>query len=196
MNIETIFRLIVVVLFVSAFAISGYFRSKADHEGGRLRSAEGQGLVVVLRLLGLLALLPLFGYLINPDWVTWARVQLPDWLRWLAALVAVSLIPMFYWVLSNIGNNISPVQTTRQNHKLITSGPYHYIRHPLYTFGFVFMVAITLLTGLWWLAVAALPPLLILLWRTPIEEQRLIETFGDEYREYMKRTGRFFPRLR
>jgi len=35
-----------------------------------------------------------------------------------------------------------------------------------------------------------------LLWRTPQEEARLIEAFGEEYRSYMRRTGRFFPRLR
>ena len=32
--------------------------------------------------------------------------------------------------------------------------------------------------------------------RAPIEEQQLIERFGEEYRAYMRRTGRFFPRLR
>ena len=31
--------------------------------------------------------------------------------------------------------------------------------------------------------------------RTPKEEANLIEKFGDEYREYMKRTGRFLPKL-
>jgi protein-S-isoprenylcysteine O-methyltransferase Ste14 len=38
-------------------------------------------------------------------------------------------------------------------------------------------------------------PLAVLLWRTPREEARLIETFGDAYRTYMKQTGRFFPRF-
>jgi len=37
--------------------------------------------------------------------------------------------------------------------------------------------------------------LMMLAIRTPIEEARLIEKFGDEYRAYMRRTGRFIPRL-
>ena len=56
-------------------------------------------------------------------------------------------------------------------------------------------VCLTLITSLWWLGVGMITPLFILLLRTSKEEARLIETFGDEYREYMKRTGRFFPRL-
>jgi protein-S-isoprenylcysteine O-methyltransferase Ste14 len=195
MNIELVFRILTLALLVSALSISIYYRRKADQEGGQLKTKEGQGLLIVLRLITLVVLLPLFGYLLNPDWVTWARLTLPDWVRWLGVLLGVAIIPCIYWLFSSIGNNISPVQATRQNHKLITSGPYRYIRHPLYTFGALLIVSIVLMTGLWWLAVGALVPIAILLFRTPIEEARLVETFGDEYRDYMKRTGRFFPRL-
>lgn len=195
MDTELIFRLITLAVLVSAVSISIYFRRKADLEGGQMKTREGQGLLIVLRLISLAVLLPLIGYFINPDWVAWARLALPDWVRWLGVVLGVAVVPCIYWLFSNIGNNISPVQATRQNHKLITSGPYQYIRHPLYTFGTLLIVSIVLMTGLWWLAVGALVPIGILLYRTPIEEARLIETFGDEYRDYMKRTGRFFPKL-
>lgn len=194
MNTETVFRLITLVVLVSAVSIGSYFRRKADHEGGRMKTREGQGLVTVLRLLGLVVILPLCGYLINPAWVAWARFALPEWIRWLAALVAIALLPLLYWVFASIGNNISPTQTTRQNHHLVTHGPYRFVRHPLYTFGFLLAVALLLVTSLWWLA-SMLIPLGILLWRTSTEEARLIETFGDEYRAYIQRTGQFFPRL-
>ena len=195
MTTETIFRLVTFILLAVALSISVYFRRQAEREGGQLRSREGQRLVVVLRLLGLFTILPLLGYLINPDWVVWARFPVPEWIRWLAAVVAVALIPVVYWIFSTIGNNISPTQVTRQNHQLITHGPYRWVRHPLYTTGFILAVALVLITGLWWCAVWMILPLVILLLRTPIEEARLVETFGEEYREYMKRTGRFFPKL-
>ena len=195
MTTETIFRLVTFILLAVALSISLYFRRKADREGGQMKTSEGQRLVVVLRLLGLLTILPLFGYLINPDWVAWARFPVPEWIRWLAAVVAVALIPVVYWIFSTIGNNISPTQVTRQNHQLITHGPYRWVRHPLYTTGFILAMALVLITGLWWCAVWMILPLVILLLRTPIEEARLVETFGEEYREYMKRTGRFFPKL-
>lgn len=195
MNPEILFRLITFLMLAAALSISGYFRRKADREGGQMRSSEGRGLLVALRLLGLLVLWPVVGYLINPDWVAWARFTLPEWSRWLAVSVAVGCVPLIYWVFSSIGNNISPVQATRITHKLVTHGPYRWVRHPLYAVGFVFAVCLTLITTLWWLGVGMVLPLSILFLRTSKEEARLIETFGDDYRDYMKRTGRFFPKL-
>jgi protein-S-isoprenylcysteine O-methyltransferase Ste14 len=99
-------------------------------------------------------------------------------------------------VLSSIGTNISPSHATRAGHRLITHGPYRWVRHPLYSAGLLLCVSLTLLTALWTLGVGMLIPLAVLLWRTPLEEARLVATFGEEYRAYMRRTGRFFPRLR
>ncbi len=195
MTTETIFRLITFILLAVALSISISFRRKADREGGQMKTSEGQGQAVVVRLLSLSFVLPLFGYLINPDWVAWARFPLPDWVRWLAAGVVIAGLPVFYWIFASLGNNVSPTQATRQNHQLVTHGPYHWVRHPLYALGFVYAIAFTLLTALWWLGVGLVIPFSFLLWRTPFEEARLVETFGDEYREYMKRTGRFFPKL-
>ena len=75
----------------------------------------------------------------------------------------------------------------------MTHGPYRWVRHPLYSVGMLLYGSLTLLTGLWWLGVGSLIPLAVLLWRTPREEARLIEAFGEEYRVYMRRTGRFLP---
>jgi protein-S-isoprenylcysteine O-methyltransferase Ste14 len=69
------------------------------------------------------------------------------------------------------------------------------VRHPLYTVGFIFAICLTVITSLWWLAIGMGLPLILLLLRTSKEEARLIEAFGDEYEAYMKRTGRFLPRL-
>lgn len=194
MNDELAFRLITAGVLLTGITVGGYFRRKAEREGGPMRSPEGRGLVLVLRLLGLIVLLPVLGYIVNSEWVAWARFSLPDWVRWIAALVTLGTIPLFIWVLVSIGTNITPTQATRQSHKLVTHGPYRWVRHPLYSTGFVLVIAITLMTALWWVGLGLIPMIAILL-RTPKEEANLIATFGDEYREYMKRTGRFFPRF-
>ena len=194
MNTESFFRIITALLFFTAIFISGYFRRKAEREGGVLRTPVGNKLIVVMRLMALVILLPLFGYWINPSWVAWARFALPDWLRWIATGVAVALIPVIVWIFASIGKNISPSHDTRQGHVLVTHGPYRWVRHPLYSVAFAFAVALMVITALWWLAGMILP-LFVLLVRTTKEEAKLIETFGDEYRDYMKSTGRFLPRL-
>ena len=195
MTTETTFRLLTALTLLIVLSISIYFRHKAERQGGRLEKSEGQRLLVPLRLLGFIALLPLFGYLVNPDWVVWARVDLPDWLRWVAASVAISMVPAIYALFRAIGNNISPTEATRAHHQLITSGPYRWIRHPLYTFGAIFLFALMVQTTLWWLGMFLLPALLALHWRTRYEEANLIARFGDDYRRYMQRTGRFLPKV-
>jgi protein-S-isoprenylcysteine O-methyltransferase Ste14 len=195
MDKELIYRALTLVLLVLMLGISIFFRRRADREGGQLSGDTGQRLVLLLRLLSLIIVLPLLGYLVNPAWVSWARVDLPDWLRWLGAGGALAAALLGVWVFRSIGINISPSHATRAGHRLVTHGPYHWVRHPLYSTGLLFYFSLTLLTGLWWLGAGGLIPLSVLMWRTPREEARLVEVFGDEYRAYMRRTGRFLPRL-
>lgn len=195
MSNEIVFRSITLALLLVGYGASGYFRRKADREGGELDQSKGQGLLVVLRLLGLLAVAPLIGYLINPSWVAWARFPAPVWLRWIGVGIAVADIPFLVWVLSSIQNNISPTQATREGHQLVTKGPYRWIRHPLYTGGTVFYLALTFVTRLWWLAAGMVVVFAVLSYRTPKEEAELVEKFGNEYRAYQRRTGRYLPKI-
>lgn len=196
MERELIYRVLTIVLLTLIMGISIFYRRRAERSGKELSGDNGLRLVLLLRLMSLLAILPLFGYLINPEWVAWARISLPDWVRWLGACGMLAAVPLSVWVFSSIGTNISPSHATREGHELVTHGPYHWVRHPLYSTGMLAAISLTVLTSLWWLALALLIPLAVLLWRTPREEQRLIDIFGDQYRDYMRRTGRFLPRLR
>lgn len=79
------------------------------------------------------------------------------------------------------------------DHRLITSGPYRFVRHPGYLGEILTMFGIGLslssLVGLA-LAITSIP---LVLYRIPPEEEMLTAEFGDEYREYMKRTRRLIP---
>jgi len=81
-----------------------------------------------------------------------------------------------------------------ENHRLITTGPYRYVRHPSYL-GFFFMfIGLPLLLS----NPFSLIPLIAIpgYYRATVHEERLlIERFGNEYLGYQKRTGRFFPKL-
>lgn len=78
-------------------------------------------------------------------------------------------------------------------HRLVTSGPYHLVRHPGYLSYILSMTGIGLalssLIGLG-LVVLVLP---FLLWRIEREEEMLVAEFGEEYRTYMKQTKRLIP---
>lgn len=82
-----------------------------------------------------------------------------------------------------------------ENHTLITWGPYHYVRHPSYLGYFLMFFGFLLL----WTNLFTLIPLIAIpgYYRiTYAEEELLTMKFGDEYREYKSKTGRFFPKIR
>lgn len=82
-----------------------------------------------------------------------------------------------------------------EKHKLVTWGPYRYIRHPSYLGYFLMFFGLFLI----WLNLVAIFPLFAILGYIQItekEEELLIERFGDKYRRYQKQTGKFFPKLR
>jgi len=194
---DNIFRLLAVTIFLTGASISIYFRSKAEREGGDKISLkeEGWAMMVALRLLGLAGWIGIFTYMINPAWIAWSRVDLPDWVRSLGVGLGILGVVLIWWVFTNLGNNVTPTVVTRQKAKLVTSGPYHWVRHPLYVVGLISYISFALLAENWFIALAASAGFVLLSIRARTEEARLIEKFGDDYCNYMKTTGRFLPRF-
>jgi protein-S-isoprenylcysteine O-methyltransferase Ste14 len=197
MNTETIFRLITFSTLLISAGISIYFRLKADRETGQTisRSVDGNILMTIIRLGGLILWLSPILYVLNPGWMEWSKIGLSDELRWLGVGLGILCVFGIYWLFSNISNNITPTSITRREHKLITSGPYRWVRHPLYTIGASLFVSLGMMADNWFIALLGLLMFIVMAIRTPKEEANLIEKFGDEYRNYMKNTGGFLPKL-
>jgi protein-S-isoprenylcysteine O-methyltransferase Ste14 len=196
MNQALIFRLIFSITIIAAMSISITHRRRADKVGGALSlQQEKKWILIPLRLGGLLLFGSILLYIVYPPAMAWAAIPLPDALRWLGAALAIMAVPLMYWMFSALGLNISPTVATRAQATLVTSGPYRWIRHPLYTFATMLFVGLGLLASSWLLLAGAVGAFTMLAIRTPAEEAQLIERFGDDYRNYMKRTGRYFPRL-
>jgi isoprenylcysteine carboxyl methyltransferase (ICMT) family protein YpbQ len=107
--------------------------------------------------------------------------------------------PPMFWsgvVLAVLGQAIRiwAAGTIHKSREVTTGGPYAYVRHPLYCGTFFITIAYGLMSGLWW-SLALLLPLYFLLHAAAIasEERTLCEMFGDGYREYARRVGRFLP---
>ena len=100
-----------------------------------------------------------------------------------------------WWTLRSLGKNLTDTVVTRADATLVTDGPYHLVRHPFYVTVALLMLAMTLLSANGWIGASGLAVMALLVVRTSKEEQMLIARFGDDYRSYMARTGRFLPRI-
>ena len=191
------FRFIAFVIFVAVVLIGGYYRYQAEKAGEKISwNEEGAIVMVLLRVFGLMGWLSVIIYLLNPAWMQWAEVQLPDWMRWLGVTSGALSVPLMFWLFRSIGKNITQTVKTRENHKLVTTGPYRWVRHPLYSVGTTLFLSFALMASNWFMAVVTLMSWVMLMIRLPNEEQHLIEKFGENYKAYMKRTGRLIPKIR
>ena len=195
MNDDRLFRLILLAGFVIFMPIGVYHRLKA-RTGEKLdRRQEGMFILVTLRLAGLAGMAGLIAYLIDPVYMAWAAVPLPVWLRWTGVGLALIAGLLLVWMFRTLGRNLTDTVVTRKQHTLVTTGPYRWVRHPLYTSAALVIVGNSLVAANWFIFVVGCVALLLLVIRTRKEEQNLIARFGDDYRNYMQRTGRFVPRL-
>ena len=192
---EQTFRALLILSFALFLPIGVYHRVRAG-SGERLsRRDEGLFVMVALRLFGLVTWLALLTYMINPRWMAWSSLPLPAWLHWTGAALGVLVLPpLLFWVFQSLGRNLTDTVVTRREHTLVTHGPYRWVRHPFYVVGFLGLLAATLMTANWFVALTGAVVIGLLVYRTRTEEAKLMERFGDEYRVYRERTGAFFPR--
>jgi len=194
---EILFRVAAGIILFTGMTISIYHRRKADRDSGEKisRSVDGTLFMKVVKLGGLVLWLSPLAYLLNPGWMSWSKIGLPEWVRWIGIGIGVLCVALIYWLFSSIGAGITPTSATRKQHVLVTHGPYRWVRHPLYTVASTMFVAFGMMADSWFIAALGLLAFIAMAIRTPKEEANLIEKFGDEYREYMKHTGRFLPKL-
>jgi protein-S-isoprenylcysteine O-methyltransferase Ste14 len=115
---------------------------------------------------------------------------------WLGTAVFATAIWLFYRTHQNLGRNWSVSLEIRREHRLVTTGIYQHIRHPMYLAFLLWGLAQTLLLPNWIAGPAGLigsaTLFLLRVWR---EEGLMVEQFGDQYRAYMQRTARLVPWL-
>jgi len=138
-------------------------------------------------------------YIILPSWIMFLSIPLPDWFRLIMVGVTALSIPFTLWGYRTLGKNwVHALESSkfleRKSETLVTSGPYHYVRNPIYLGSFTFIVALALVASNWLLLLPTLVLITIIYAQIAKEELMLIDRFGDEYREYMKRTPRLIPK--
>lgn len=153
----------------------------------RAKTAKQLPMEFILRC-GAIAVLPLVGYF-QPKHVPLVFVIF-------GACTMLLGIALALWAQSVMGHLWIPGIGTHKGHKLVTSGPFGYIRHPIYTgIGLMAIGSVILsmnpfmlgFSGLLWLSVAI---------RVPHEEMLMHQKFKKRWERYVESTGLFIPRFR
>jgi protein-S-isoprenylcysteine O-methyltransferase Ste14 len=158
------------------------YGGQANHQGGNVVHRREPGWSPIL--MGVLMVLSnsvLLVEIIWPQIVNLFSIPLTAGWRWLGLGICVAMDLLFWRVHQTLGKNWAVGVLVKENHHLITDGPYRWVRHPMYTtlfcfiIGFLFLSA-NLLVGLLWLALTIASA-----WRFDQEERILTDTFGSEY---------------
>ncbi|MHA2285959.1 MAG: methyltransferase [Candidatus Thorarchaeota archaeon] len=196
---ELTFRVLFIVLYALFFIPRGYYRfvkprqEKETSEAVRLGFGKTQAALSII-ILGYLVTSIL--YLLSQPWMDWSQIpQYPIWLRLGGTIIVLVMIPLLTWIHRELDRQYSAVPEIKTDHQLITTGPYEKVRHPMYTVFCLLSLGMSLVTANMLVILFAVLLTVAFPWWVRVEEQMMIETFGDEYIEYMDRTGRFFPKL-
>lgn len=194
---ENIFRVILPVLILAFMGHRGYYIKKHSRpEDDTLKKREGGFDSKLAGLFGLIGFISTLAFVINPGWLSWSNLVLPTWLHWAGILTALSGFFLLQWAQNSLGKSWSDTPRMMKEQALITSGPYRVIRHPIYTtfiliLGSTLFISANWLIGLSWIGMTVLE----IISRIRFEESLMLEYFGNQYREYMQRTGRLLPKL-
>jgi len=191
------FHTVFVLGFLLFMILRVYFFRRAAAEGGRMDARDSRLSIVVRLVLGIPLIGVLAAYMIRPELLAWAAFPLPAWVSWLGVgLMAVGLV-LLTWVQLALGANFNTILGVRERHTLVTHGPYRWVRHPMYVVLFLYLLSILLVTSNLLIGGFLLFSFLFIIGtRVAKEEAILEEAYGEEYRIYKSRTGRFWPRPR
>jgi protein-S-isoprenylcysteine O-methyltransferase Ste14 len=202
MTQQILFFIAFLILLAGLLSMRFYFMYKVRRSGGRLTPDKGavereggRGIFIIRVIVFLLLIILLVMYITGMAWIDIFSFPLPAWLRWLGFGLGLLSLTFWTWTQVVLDTQWSAQLQLRTEHQLITSGPYALIRHPLYLGMFGWAIALGLLTANWIFVAMAVMSIAGTIVRIPKEEQMMLEAFGDEYKVYKLRTGRFLPKL-
>lgn len=194
---DLLFRVIVMALFIGARYVRWHARHLIGWKVSQPAMARHRFDTALLIGLSVSWLVAAVVYLTVPQLVGRFAVSLPAAVRWGGVAAALAGLALLYRSDRCLGENLSVTLRIREHHTLVKQGPYRYVRHPIYSATLCYAAAMGVITANYVLAAAFfLPMLTLVVERIPREEQMMLDAFGDEYRAYMRVTGRLLPRWR
>jgi protein-S-isoprenylcysteine O-methyltransferase Ste14 len=171
-----------------------------EARGWRWRGRNGEASVVDrgslyvtvgMIALGVLAALAC-ALLLSGAAIVWNR----ETIFWIGIALMLIGVALRSWAVRTLGLYFLPVVAVRADQQVVCHGPYRLIRHPTYSGALLTLLGLGLTLTNWAAIVALLGCALAgLAYRVRVEEQALLRTLGQPYREYMAQTTRFVPFL-
>lgn len=130
------------------------------------------------------------------SWLYFRLLPSESWIEGLGIVITLTGFAFAIWARIHLGRNWSSSVTAKIGHELICSGPYEWVRHPIYTGLLLALFGTALVRG----QVRGLLALVLvyMAWKikSRVEEHMMTSTFGEEYSAYASTTGAMFPRVR
>ena len=150
---------------------------------------------ILLALLSIgMIFLPLIYSVTN--WFEFANYNLPGWMGWLGVFLLICSLLLFWRSHVDLKANWSSSLEIRADHTLITTGIYAFIRHPMYASLWCWVLAQILLLQNWLAGPIDLIFFIVFYaLRVKAEEKMMLDTFGEQYALYIRKTGAIFPKI-
>ena len=117
-----------------------------------------------------------------------------SWVRILGVIICGLSVAFAIWAKMHLGKNWGMPMSDKVGAELITTGPYRYVRHPIYTGVTFAMLGSALAIGAWWLLLYVFV-ISYFIYSAKVEERIMLEKFPTLYPDYMKRTKMIIPFL-
>jgi protein-S-isoprenylcysteine O-methyltransferase Ste14 len=119
---------------------------------------------------------------------------LPVGLRWVGVAMLAGGLGLRAWAMRVLGRFYTRTLRVVGDQQVVASGPYRLIRHPGYTGSLLVWTGYCLGIGNW-IALLVVTALMLAAygWRIRSEERMLVDSLGEEYRRYQRRTARLLP---
>ncbi len=117
-------------------------------------------------------------------------------LRFTGIVLTAAGLALAFWARYHLGRNWSSQITLKEGHILICTGPYKYLRHPIYSGILLALAGTALSVGRYRALLGVALALLAFWWKARQEDAWLARAFGEEFERQRRRTGRLLPRFR
>jgi protein-S-isoprenylcysteine O-methyltransferase Ste14 len=121
-------------------------------------------------------------------------IILGGWLTWVGVAIMIFGIVFRQYANSTLGKFFTATIQIKNDHELIQTGPYRYIRHPSYLGILIMTLGLGIALANWIsLILCIVLPTIGLMQRIKFEEKELEQHFGNQYQDYRKNTWRVIP---